>query len=378
MSSISFQERGSIPNGIPIYSPFGTVLKKDLFSSFFRHRTTKVYEPLIINHICLITKVLGALHKGFIFPYNVKVSDRSMGCVFPGLSLIDLASKPWVQHIHEIYGSIIRSPIKMGFPYHVVLGRTQEISIRFRLNQKVNRIFREIHIGLIRSEYSHKNSFPPTVFWGQGIYASFPLSLYFPYFPRNSTMHQPYPRFKMNCYGFVWEVVCSTHIKAGEELKTKMQELSDEQGIPVSLDGIPCPFNLAAIFKQPDLNYWMRIQKLEEIEAGDIMVYLPPNHDPSCPADWEKPTGTHVMLVHAKGKKEGKGMQFFIIDSTRKPHCQEDSRYSLYTGIGKAPLTLIPKDEEKGIYVLQWGSNEKQRVKEVVIGRIVGENTVTV
>ena len=232
-----------------------------------------------------------------------------------------------------------------------------------RLSEAVSAIFKEYVCNRMPSKYSHDNSFYRIAMHkrtlGKGLGAA--------------TTYHYIRKVRLNCYGFVWKVVLSTHIKAGEKLKTKMQELSDKQGIPVSFDGTPCPLHFVEIFKQPDLKYWMRIQKLEEVEPGDIMVYLPPNHDPSCPPDWEKPTGTHAMFVHSKEGKEGEGMQFSIIDSTRKAHCKEDSRFPKCSGIGNTPLTLIPKDEEQGIYLFQWGSNERQQVKEVVIGRMVSK-----
>ena len=374
MFSIYFQERERASNDFSGYLPLGGAENKGLFSTPSACHVPKFYEFLDSKPI-------------------------NMGSLFTGVSKIERTSR--FQFQNEIHGStkkscmnvsywglyfchpmawVIKSPLYNSI--RMCLENAQEISSQYELIWKVNQIFRDIHIGLTRSEYSHENSSPSMFFWGRVRYYTdlLPsrgfLAVYNDVWSRVS--YQFFPPFKMNCYGFVWEVVCSTHIKAGEELKTKMQELSDEQGIPVSLDGTPCPFNLAEIFKQPNINYWMRIQKLEEIEAGDIMVYLPLNHDPSFPDDWKKPTGTHVMFVHAKGKKEGEGMQFSIIDSTRKAHSKEDSRFPKRSGIGNAPLTLIPKDEEKGIYVLQWGSNERQQVKEVVVGRIVGENTVTV
>jgi hypothetical protein len=57
-----------------------------------------------------------------------------------------------------------------------------------------------------------------------------------------------------------------------------------------------------------------------------------------------------------------------IIDCTRSPHSQEDSRFLRQTGgIGRAPLILYKGAQG---YLLQWGSNPNRLEKEVFFGRL--------
>ena len=184
--------------------------------------------------------------------------------------------------------------------------------------------------------------------------------------------------YQLNCYGFVCYAIRCFFEPAYEELLTRMAQIAQES-IPRSVDGIPCPFNFAAIFKKADLKYWRHIQRLEDIQAGDIMTYLPQNYVPSDFGKSIKKKGrtfTHVMIVDKVFNKTAKGVfHFSIIDCTRKPHSKTDTRQKEWmktNGIGQAELFMKKKEGEDDFYTLQWkGGKRLSKSRELIVGRII-------
>ena len=185
------------------------------------------------------------------------------------------------------------------------------------------------------------------------------------YSPLNTIMEDTYC---YNCYGFINHCIQKAVPEAYDELVEGMNSLGET--VPVSFDGLPCPFNYATIFQNLDLTYWERVTELKDVRPGDIIVYLPLEYTPrTSPEEGSrKRTGTHVMMVQYSHGTKGESYAFSIIDCTRKAHCKEDSRYPDKNGIGTSPLFLTPV---KGDHcVLKWGERAKNYNKNIFIGRL--------
>ena len=190
-----------------------------------------------------------------------------------------------------------------------------------------------------------------------------------------------------NCYGFIAYCTRSLSEEAYQELIRNMYNL--RKIIPLSIDGIPCPFNLSAIFKQKHLKHWTHIPKLEDVIKGDVIVYLPKNYSPSPfpSSNCKKSTGTHVMIVKKVLEKTAKSFfHFSIIDCTRRPHSTTDSRYyrllKFYSslkkgrkflckgGIGEASVFFFKQKD--GAYKIQWKLGDRNvNLKDVTVGRML-------
>ena len=151
--------------------------------------------------------------------------------------------------------------------------------------------------------------------------------------------------YALNCYGFIAYCIRSFSEEAYQELIHNMYSLRNI--VPLSIDGIPCPFNLSAIFKQKHLKHWTHIPKLENVIEGDVIVYLPKNYMPSqfLNSNCKKATGTHVMVVSKVFERTALGFfHFSIIDCTRRPHSITETRYprllKFYSSFKKAKKYL--------------------------------------
>jgi hypothetical protein len=175
---------------------------------------------------------------------------------------------------------------------------------------------------------------------------------------------------RFHCYGFISYLLEKICDKAYGAVYTFMCNQAPE--IPLSIDHIPCPFHYARFFSS--LNYiknpyWDSIEEHQQLQPGDLIVCLPHhyelkeiNHMPS-----QRP-GVHIMLIEEVLNTDHHTIQMSIIDCTRSPHSQEDSRFLRQTGgIGRAPLILYKGAQG---YLLQWGSNPNRLEKEVFFGRL--------
>ena len=184
-------------------------------------------------------------------------------------------------------------------------------------------------------------------------------------------------KYQLNCYGFVCYCIQCFSEPAYKELLKNMAQMTQEK-IPRSIDGIPCPFNLSAIIKKDDLQYWNHIQSLEEVKSGDIIVYLPLNYEPPSLEEPVKkgPTYTHVMVVNQVfPKTDNEFFHFSIIDCTRKPHSKDDTRQKQLMktdGIGQSELLVKKNEEKENCYTLQWkGKQNVLGLKELTVGRVI-------
>lgn len=139
--------------------------------------------------------------------------------------------------------------------------------------------------------------------------------------------------------------------------------------IPISIDGIPCPFHYEAFFsslKDHENKYWSYVPHIKDVKPGDIFGYLPRNFIPQEISQIPKErTGTHLGVVEqVLNIQEGK-IELVIIDCTRFPHCKEDTRVK--GGIGRSPLTIY---FENGKAILRWGSRKKKWEKDIFLGRL--------
>lgn len=140
--------------------------------------------------------------------------------------------------------------------------------------------------------------------------------------------------------------------------------------VPLSIDQIPCPFHYAFFFTfLGNHEYWLQVY-FTDLAPGDIFCYLPPNFIPEKRSEMPTTrTGTHVGIIEKVIRTTNNSVELVIIDCTRFPHCQEDSRTK--GGIGRSPLTIyIERDKT----FLQWGSREKLWQKEVFFGRLKSSN----
>jgi hypothetical protein len=139
--------------------------------------------------------------------------------------------------------------------------------------------------------------------------------------------------------------------------------------LPISIDGIPCPFHYAAFFTSlithPN-HYWEPVEDLQTLQSGDFMVYLPPGYQPKEVSKIQtKKTGTHVMLIERILRLDPNHIELVIIDCTRAAHCSEDHRTE--GGIGRSPLNI---HIQRGQTSIQWGDSPEQLTKDLFFGRL--------
>ncbi len=178
-----------------------------------------------------------------------------------------------------------------------------------------------------------------------------------------------------NCYGFAHYLLKFFFLNAYNEIVYYMRKMAPE--VPLSIDGIPCPFHYAQAFKKP-LQYWKRVEDIREIRSGDLMVYMPPGY--ILPKTYDKSrrtTGTHVMFVKSLENIEKDGfLKVDIIDCTRTPHSSEyDSRWKgrgSAGGIGRASVFIQPHKESGALehVFLRWSKRGKVYEKFLFIGRL--------
>ena len=174
--------------------------------------------------------------------------------------------------------------------------------------------------------------------------------------------------WRFNCYGFISHLLAQQHPKAYDAVVEFMH--SNQDRIPISVDQIPCPFHYSAFFTSlTDCknSYWTAVKGIEDLQSGDLIVYLPQNYTPKEITEIpNKRTGTHIMIVEKVKLQEPNKTTLTIIDCTRFPHCSEDSR--IKGGIGRSPVTIQTQNEKM---ILQWGAREKVWEKDLFFGRLL-------
>lgn len=178
-----------------------------------------------------------------------------------------------------------------------------------------------------------------------------------------------------NCYGFAHYILRFFFFNAYNEIVYDMIKRAPET--PLSIDGIPCPFHYVQAFRKP-LRYWKRVENLQEVRSGDLMVYLPLDY--TLPRTYEKSrsrTGTHVMFVEALGNMVKDGFwKIDIIDCTRTPHSAAyDSRWKgrgSAGGIGRSSVFIQPRKGSSVLedVLLRWSERGKVYKKLLFIGRL--------
>ncbi|WP_420421084.1 hypothetical protein [Simkania sp.] len=182
--------------------------------------------------------------------------------------------------------------------------------------------------------------------------------------------HENKVLYHMNCYGFLNHLVQQTAPKAFQEMVEAMEKLKEV--VPPSFDGMPCPYNYAAALKNKQLRHWEVIDTLEDIQPGDILIYLPVGFEPQDDFDVGQPVpAIHMMVVEAVLGKVKAKHHFRVIDCTRIPHNRkDDTRYPKKGGIGKSSVYLSKREENYG---LQWTYTGRILAKEMVFARITQE-----
>jgi len=179
--------------------------------------------------------------------------------------------------------------------------------------------------------------------------------------------------YHFNCYGFVDYLLERVSPPARIVLHQRMCEMAPK--VPPSWDGIPCPFNLFAIFqslrKQPT-ELWSSVDFLD-IKSGDILTYQPPNYTPPKEPDFSKPPPMHVVIIQKVWHKESDWVHLQVIDSTRKPHNSSDSRFPDNSGIGCSELFIRFQPSDK-IYEIRWHQDAGWCEKAISVGRLNLEN----
>ena len=174
--------------------------------------------------------------------------------------------------------------------------------------------------------------------------------------------------YDLNCYGFVNHLIKEQSDAAYNSLLVRMEAL--HPGIPKSIDGMPCPFNLYAIFQSlytKPLEHWQPVM-LNEIRPGDILVYQPVNYEPTKTPDYTKPSGTHTMIVQEIIRNENY-LQVNVIDNTKIPRNKSDSRFPDNSGIGARPVFIRTISNSNG-HRLGWRKKHLGLQKELIAGRI--------
>lgn len=176
----------------------------------------------------------------------------------------------------------------------------------------------------------------------------------------------------VNCYGFLQLLLLECAMIAFDRLNQFMEESRTK--IPPSFDGIPCPFHYAAFFNSLDNDpHWESVQGFRNLRPGDILCYLPPDYTPKPISEMPKArTGMHVGVIEKIKVVLDSSLEIDLIDSTRRPHCKEDSRYEKDKGgVGRAPLKISCKEDKPEMpFFLQWGSSQTVWEKKLFFGRL--------
>ncbi len=159
-----------------------------------------------------------------------------------------------------------------------------------------------------------------------------------------------------------------SHPTSYETLVNFMDANTDR--IPRGVDGIACPFHYAAFFSSLESGkdrYWSSFKDVKQLIPGDVIVYLPHHYVLKVTVEIQSIVrpATHVMIVEKIISIHEDKVELIIIDSSRYPHCPEDSRVT--GGVGRAPLTIHTEPEGMSI---QWGTREKRWSKNLFFGRL--------
>ena len=197
--------------------------------------------------------------------------------------------------------------------------------------------------------------------------------------------------FSMNCYGFINHLLKTYFPDTYDCLFQFMIE--NQENIPVSYDGQPCPFHYAGfirhMIKNPKKTYPLHPVEIDKIQPGDLVIYEPENYKPLPPGNYtisSKPTGTHVMVVNSiisqyerpslSDPQHGKTkiIRLKIIDCTRRFHDPfYDSRSPHQKGnpggIGTAHVLLTQKSDET-FTRLRWRPGGPRLKKKIYCARI--------
>ncbi len=102
---------------------------------------------------------------------------------------------------------------------------------------------------------------------------------------------------------------------------------------------------------------WMRIAKLSEAQAGDLLVWR--HNDP-------KPGSTgHVMIIDTAPQRERSQYRVTILDSARSPH-DRDTRAAGTTGIGRGDV-FVTVDKDDRPQAWRWASSTGQLHEESIL-----------
>lgn|GEM_PF-3353272 len=175
--------------------------------------------------------------------------------------------------------------------------------------------------------------------------------------------------YHTHCYGFVNHLIDRVLPEANHALCQRMAEMAHL--VPVSSDGIPCPFNLFAIFEslsEKPSEYWTYVP-IAEIQPGDIIVCQPRNFQPPKSPNLKRKPGNHAMIVQSVIMAEAEFQHLRIIDCTREPHSQADTRYPTSSGVGASDLYLT-YHPVKNYYKIKWDESGKAQKKELAAGRL--------
>jgi len=177
--------------------------------------------------------------------------------------------------------------------------------------------------------------------------------------------------YRFNCYGFIDYLLATVSPQAKSTLKERMHTMKSD-ALPLSEDGIPCPFNLFAIFhslkNHPD-ETWSTVE-LKDIKPGDILVYQPPKYNPMEKANYSKPTGTHVMVIQKVIDHDNQSvLQHLGVIHFSKTHQKPQETNSENTGLGMCDL-LIRKTSSTTTYQVRWAHEETWYKKVLAVGRL--------
>jgi hypothetical protein len=186
------------------------------------------------------------------------------------------------------------------------------------------------------------------------------------YSHENKISHEGY---HMNCYGFINHLVQQVSPEAYGTLCQRMLTMKEQ--VPVSTDGMPCPFNMFAIFQSLTRHmdkHWMYVP-INELEPGDVLVYQPTKYTPPQTPDLTKRSGTHAMIVSRIVMVAERLRHFQVIDCTRDCHSADDLRPG-GSGIGCSNLYIKHKPD-KTYYRLSWEPEKIGQKKELAAARLI-------
>ncbi len=183
------------------------------------------------------------------------------------------------------------------------------------------------------------------------------------------------PVLVMNCYGYIDYLLGITSPEARQELRLRMDMMKED--VPPSVDNIPCPFNMVALFEASRagaFEFWNHVEH-DDVRPGDIMVYLPPDYTPTRNAELTAPTHTHAMIVQEHVCSFDGTDVYLIIDCTRRNHnTYSDSRRlggnAARGGIGRSHV-FVKQNSKTGLYDrMKWYPRGRVKHKKIVFGRV--------